>query len=81
MGRTTFSHNLRKDCLKANVRVINPHAVRHMIAVKLASVSTTTAEIEQASKRLGHTPSVFMNIYANHSTNDIEEKLNQTILA
>lgn len=81
MGRTTFSRNLKSDCLKAKVRPINPHSVRHMIAVRLAQKSKTTEDIEQASKRMGHTPSVFMDIYANHSNNSVEEKLNECLFA
>ena len=75
LSRTTFRRRLEKYCKLANVREINPHAARHSMACKLARVCKTGAEIEAAAKRLGHTPSVFMNIYASHVDDELENEL------
>lgn len=75
MGRTTFKRKLKKYCILANVPEINPHASRHMMATKLASVCHTGQELESAARRLGHSPSMFMDTYANHANDKTEEAL------
>ena len=75
LSRTTFRRKLEKYCKLANVREINPHAARHSMACKLARVCKTGAEIEAAAKRLGHTPSVFLNTYAAHVDEELENEL------
>lgn len=75
LSRTTFRRKLEVYCSKANVREINPHAARHSMACKLAKVCKTGAEIEAAARRLGHTPSVFLNTYAAHVDDELENEL------
>ena len=75
MGRTTFKRKLKRYCIIAGVPEINPHASRHMMAVKLASVCKTGDELESAARRLGHSPSMFMDTYANHSSDKTEASL------
>ena len=79
LGRTTFTRKLKNYCRKANVRVINPHASRHLQATKLASVCSTGDEIEAASRRMGHSPSMFMNTYAKHVNEKTENDLLQRL--
>ena len=79
IGKTTFKRELKKDCIRANVRPINPHAVRHMMAVKLASACENAMDIEASSQRMGHTASVFLNIYANHKKSNVEAKILSSI--
>ena len=72
MARNTIRRLFDHYCKKAGVRRMNLHALRHNQAVKLASVCRTGAELEVAARRLGHSPAMFMNTYANH-TNDQKE--------
>lgn len=67
-------------CDKAGVRQMNLHALRHNQAVKLASVCHTGEEIEVAARRLGHSPSMFMNTYANHTNDKTESELLKRML-
>lgn len=76
----TFRTRLYKYCDIANVPKIVPHGVRHAMAVKLAKGCETTQDIEICASRLGHTPSVFMDIYANHTKVEEQEKLMKKIL-
>ena len=76
----TFRNRLYHYCDKANVERIVPHGVRHNMAVKLAMGCENTQDIEICASRLGHTPSVFMNIYANHTKVQDQEKLMKKIL-
>jgi integrase len=75
ISRTTFRRSLYKYCDIAEVRKLNPHAIRHTMAVRLARVCKTGAELETAAKRMGHTTSVFLDIYANHKDDEIENDL------
>lgn len=67
-------------CDKAGIRQMNLHALRHNQAVKLASVCHTGEEIEVAARRLGHSPSMFMNTYANHCNDKTESELLKRML-
>ena len=80
LSKTTFRRKLYHYCEKANVEKIVPHGVRHAMAVKLAKGCETTQDIEVCASRLGHTPSVFMDIYANHTKVEEQEKLMNKIL-
>ena len=80
LNTCTFRNRLYHYCDKANVERIVPHGVRHNMAVKLARGCENTQDIEICASRLGHTPSVFMNIYANHTKVDDQEKLMKKIL-
>ena len=75
VSRTSFRRKLYSYCDKAEVRKLNPHAIRHTMAVRLARVCKTGAELETAAKRMGHTTSVFLDIYANHKDDEIENDL------
>lgn len=75
LSRTTFRKKLYYYCDKANVRKCNPHAMRHQQAVKLARVCMTGDDIETAAHRLGHSTSVFLDIYANHKNDEKEDEL------
>ena len=72
LSRTTFRRKLKKYCRIAGIREINPHASRHLQAVKLARVADSAELIEAAARRLGHSPEMFLNTYAKH-TNDKNE--------
>lgn len=52
-----------------------PHSIRHTSAVNYAKVISNFHELEVASKRLGHSPQMFMETYANHINELDEEKL------
>lgn len=72
---TTIRNRLYSYCEKANVAKIVPHGVRHNMAVKMVKNCQTTQDIEICAARLGHTPSVFMDIYANHIKVEDQEKI------
>jgi integrase len=74
-SRTHIRKLFNYYCDKANVRRMNLHALRHNQAVKLARICTTGEEIEIVARRLGHSPEVFMNIYANHHNQEKETEL------
>lgn len=74
-SRTHIRKIFNRYCDKAKVRRMNLHALRHNQAVKLARICTTGEEIEIVAKRLGHSPEVFMNIYANHHNEKKESEL------
>lgn len=75
LSRNTIRRLFNKYCEKAGVRTMNLHALRHNQAVKLASVCHTSDEIEVAARRLGHSPSMFLNTYANHCNDEKESEL------
>ena len=75
MGRTTFRRKLDHYCSAAEVRKINPHAVRHLTAVRLASVCRDASDIESCASRLGHTPEMFLNTYAKHVKEEKQDEL------
>lgn len=75
ISKNTFRRKLTKYCKSANIRVINPHCSRHMMAVKLSKVATTGDLIIAAAGVLGHSPETFMNTYANHSNDKKQEEL------
>jgi len=75
MGRSTFRRRLYRYCDKAGVRRINPHASRHIQATRLAGVCRNGQEIEAAARRLGHSPEMFMNTYAKHTSEETETAL------
>ena len=45
------------------------------MAVKLASICQSTEDIEIAASRMGHTPSVFLDIYARHRNEEKQADL------
>lgn len=75
MSRTTLRRKLYRYCELAGVRKINPHASRHLQATKLASVCHTGEEIEASARRLGHSPEMFLNTYARHTSEKTESTL------
>ena len=80
MSKQTFRRKLYYYCDVADVPKITPHTTRHMNAVKLASASDGNLQmLEIAAQMLGHTPSVFMDTYANHNNEDKQEKLLEKI--
>lgn len=66
MGKSTFRRKLEYYTNKAGVKKIVPHGIRHEVAVKLARVCENTEDIEVSASILGHTASIFLDIYANH---------------
>lgn len=72
MSRNTIRRLFDHYCELAKVRRMNLHALRHNQAFRLARVCHTGEEIEIAARRLGHSPSMFLNTYANHA-NDKKE--------
>lgn len=80
-AKTTFRRRLYNYCDLAGVRRINPHGARHTMAVLLSAVALTGEDIEAAARRLGHTPEMFMNTYANHNSEERESKLFDKIWA
>lgn len=72
LSRTEFRRRLEKYCELAKVRKLNPHALRHNQAVKLSKVCVTMDDIENAAKRLGHSPSMFADTYAKHQ-NEVKQ--------
>lgn len=75
MSRTEMRRKLYYYCELSGVRKANPHALRHNQAVKLASICDTTEKVEIAARRLGHSPSMFMDTYANHTNDEKQEEL------
>ena len=80
-AKTTFRRRLYHYCDLAGVRRINPHGARHTMAVLLSAVAITGEDIEAAARRLGHTPEMFMNTYANHTSEERESELFDKIWA
>lgn len=80
-AKTTFRRRLYHYCDLAKVRRINPHGARHTMAVLLSAVAITGEDIEAAARRLGHTPEMFMNTYANHTSEERESELFEKIWA
>lgn len=75
ISRTAFRQKLYKYCDLAGVRRMNPHASRHLQAVKLARVADSAEMIEAAARRLGHSPEMFLNTYAKHANDKNENEL------
>ena len=75
ISRTAFRQKLYKYCDLAGVRRMNPHASRHLQAVKLARVADSAEMIEAAARRLGHSPEMFLNTYAKHANDKNETEL------
>jgi len=75
MSRQTFRRKLEFYVKKANVRMISPHCARHTKATMLASVCQTTQDIEACARRMGHSPSMFMDTYGKHNTQETEREL------
>lgn len=75
ISRSELRRKLYRYCDIAGIRRANPHALRHNQAVKLASVCLTMQDIENAAKRLGHSPSMFANTYANHTSEEAQKEL------
>lgn len=75
MSRQTFRRKLEHYVNKANVRMISPHCARHTKATMLASVCETTSDIEACARRMGHSPSMFMDTYGKHNTQETEREL------
>ena len=75
MSRQTFRRKLEHYVNKANVRMISPHCARHTKATMLASVCQTTQDIEACARRMGHSPSMFMDTYGKHNTQETEREL------
>ena len=50
-----------------------PHSIRHTTATNYAKAITNFHELEVASRKLGHSPEMFMRTYAKHIS-DIEEE-------
>ena len=74
-AKTSFKRKLDKYCDLAGVRRINPHGARHTMAVLLSAVSKDSTDIIAAARRLGHSPEMFMNTYANHKAEEKECEL------
>ena len=72
LSRTEFRRKLDRYCEIAGVRKLNPHALRHNQAVNLSKVCVTFDDLENAARRLGHSPSMFANTYAKHC-NDLKQ--------
>lgn len=75
LSRQTFRRKLTYYVKKANVREISPHCARHTKATMLASVCKTTQDIEACARRMGHSPSMFMDTYGKHNTQETEREL------
>lgn len=80
-SRNTIRRVFDKYCKIAGVRRMNLHALRHNQATKLAAVCKTGEDIEVAARRLGHSPSVFLNTYANHANEQKENELLRRMMA
>lgn len=81
ISKNTFRRKLYHYCEVAGVRKINPHASRHMMAVKLSKVATTGDLIIAAAGILGHSPETFMNTYANHNNDEKQAELLSKVAA
>lgn len=75
VSKTTFRRKLNYYCSEANVPIITPHCARHRKAVQLSSVSLSMSDLEIAAKMLGHSPSMFVDTYANHNTEKEQNRL------
>lgn len=74
-----FRRKLNKYSEAANLPLITSHTIRHMRAMMLASVCETSQDIVAASRRMGHSPTMFMNTYANHLRENTEQDLMQKL--
>lgn len=59
--RKTITKYLQKYCLRAGIKPISPHALRHSHATLLINQGVP---INAIAERLGHTPAMTLNIYA-----------------
>jgi len=75
LGRNTFRRKLKYYCKKANVRLIHPHCIRHTLATRLATNCHNALEINAAARILGHSPSMFVSVYSNHISDEIQKDL------
>jgi integrase len=70
LSRTEFTRKMDHYIKLAGVRKCNPHAIRHMKSVEFSKQCATMADLEAVASQLGHTPTVELNIYAKHNTED-----------
>ena len=73
--RNTLRRKLYAYEDKAKIGHHVPHSIRHTTAVNYAKAISNFHELEIASKRLGHSPQIFMQTYANHVNDQDEERL------
>ena len=69
-SRSSFRRLWDGAIAKCGIRKIVPHAVRHMLAVKLLGNCKTISDQIAIARMLGHTPSVDIDTYANHENID-----------
>ena len=74
MHRNTLRRRLYDYESKAKIGHHIPHSIRHTSAVNYSRVISNFQQLEVVSKRLGHSPEIFMKTYANH-INEQEEEL------
>lgn len=70
VARSTFRRKWDSACEKSGVRKMVPHGVRHMIATRMMGNCGSISDQIALAKILGHTPSIDIDVYANHE--DIE---------
>lgn len=73
--RNTLRRRMYEFEEKAQILHHTPHSIRHTAAVNFSKSISNFHELEIASKRLGHSPEIFMNTYAKHISDQEEEDL------
>ena len=83
-GKTDHRMPLSRHCFRskmayyiklAGIRKCNPHAIRHLLVVRLQNECKTASDIQAMAAMLGHDPSVSMNIYGKAKQENIARNL------
>lgn len=75
LSRHAFRDKMTRYAKLAGIRIATPHAVRHMRSTEMSHECETMADLEAVASMLGHSPSVDLNTYASHNTEDRAREL------
>lgn len=59
-----YSHSLERLIVRAGVRPITSHGLRHTAATHMVAAATDLGEVRAAAEILGHSPEILMTTYA-----------------
>lgn len=75
ISKHAFRNRMYRYIEVSKVPFMTPHGCRHTMATMMRDECENAADITAAAKRLGHSPSTFMNTYAMHNTEDREKEI------
>ena len=73
-SHTTFKRKLAQYERKANVPLYSAHEFRHTRCFELAKRCTTMSDVVYCAKVLGHSTSIFLDVYCSHLDNSLANK-------